>query len=50
VAKKTVISKKSVSNKTAPKKKSTMNTSGGMSAGANYLAIATIAATVLWLR
>src|SRR5258706_2367969 len=34
VTKKTVISKKSVSNKTAPKKKSTMNTSGGMSAGA----------------
>ena len=34
MAKKTVISKKSVSNKTAPKKKSTMNTFGRMSAGA----------------
>lgn len=34
MAKKTVISKKSVSNRTAPKKKSTVNTSGRMSAGA----------------
>ena len=33
MTKKTVISKQSVSNKTAPKKKSTMNTSGRMSAG-----------------
>ena len=34
MTKKTVISKKSVSNNTAPKKQSTMNTSGRMSAGA----------------
>jgi amidase len=34
VTKKTVISKKSVSNNTAPKKQSAMNTSGRMSAGA----------------
>jgi len=34
VTKKTVISKKSVSNKTGPKKQSTMNASGRMSAGA----------------
>ena len=34
MAKKTVISKKSVSNKATPKKKSTMNISGRVSAGA----------------